>query len=229
MIPRRAVIAAVLAALALSGAAVAQPPADSLATRACVRAVRLTGRLTIDGILSEPAWQSGEPCTTFLQRIPFEGAPATLRTEVRVLYDDEALYVGARMFDSAPDSIVTRLSRRDASNSADRFAVYLDPFHDRRTGYYFMVNAAGTLFDGTLSNDVNDDKAWDGVWHGRARRDGQGWTVEMKIPTTSCASPAASRSRGGSTSDAPSRAVAKRTTSSSGRARLAASCRASPT
>ena len=99
-----------------------------------------------------------------------------------MIYDDDALYVGARMFDPAPDSIAARLSRRDVSIAADRFAVYLDPYHDHRTGYYFMVNAAGTLFDGTLSNDVSDDKAWDGVWEGRARVDGQGWSAEMRIP-----------------------------------------------
>jgi hypothetical protein len=90
---------------------------------------------------------------------------------VRVAYDDDALYVGARMYDPAPDSILARLTRRDASVASDRFAVYLDPYHDRRTGYYFMVNAAGTMYDGTLSNDVKNDKSWDGVWAGRARVD----------------------------------------------------------
>ena len=150
--------------------------------RPAVHAVRVADRITIDGVLSEAVWQGGDACTTFVQRSPREGAPATLRTEVRIAFDDDAIYIGARMFDPAPDSIMARLSRRDASISADRFAVYLDPYHDRRTGYYFMVNAAGTLYDGTLSNDVSNDKSWDGVWSARARVDRQGWCAEMRLP-----------------------------------------------
>jgi len=157
---------------------------DSLAgrPRATVVAVRASERIAVDGVLSEPVWSGAPACTTFVQRVPREGAAATLRTEVRVAYDDDAIYVGARMTDPAPDSIQARLSRRDVSVAADRFAVYLDPYHDRRTGYYFMVNAAGTLYDGTLSNDVSNDKSWDGVWSGRARVDAQGWCAEMRIP-----------------------------------------------
>jgi len=156
--------------------------APAAPARPDVHAVRLAGRVTVDGILSEPVWGGDNACTLFVQRVPREGASASLRTEVRVAYDDDALYIGARMHDPAPDSIQARLSRRDASVAADRFAVYLDPYHDRRTGYYFMVNAAGTLYDGTLSNDVSNDKSWDGVWAGRARVDGAGWCVEMRIP-----------------------------------------------
>jgi uncharacterized protein DUF5916/cellulose/xylan binding protein with CBM9 domain len=175
------------------------PPADTAATapvtarptaqaalrpagRPTVLAARTSGPITIDGVLAEPLWSDGEAFTTLVQRDPVEGAPPSQRTEVRVAYDDDALYVGARLLDSAPDSVVARLARRDASIASDRFALYLDPYHDRRSGYYFMVNAAGTQYDGTLSNDVEDDKSWDGVWEGRARMDDQGWTVEMRIP-----------------------------------------------
>ena len=97
-------------------------------------------------------------------------------------YDHDAIYVGARLYDTAPESVEARLARRDAGATSDRFGVYLDPYHDRRSGYYFMVNAAGTLYDGTLSNDVDQDAKWDGVWEGKARKDDQGWTVEMRIP-----------------------------------------------
>jgi hypothetical protein len=147
-----------------------------------VRAVRLNSPVAVDGVLSEPVWQDGNAFTAMVQRDPVEGAAPSQRTEVRIAYDDEAIYVGARLFDTAPDSIVARLARRDASIASDRFAVYLDPHHDRRSGYYFMVNAAGTLYDGTLSNDVEDDASWDGVWQGSARTDAHGWTVEMRIP-----------------------------------------------
>src|SRR5713101_8213649 len=95
-----------------------------------VHAIWLDGPVSIDGVLSEAVWQSGVPVTRFTQRDPVEGVPATERTEVRIAYDDEALYVGARMYDSHPDSIVARLCRRDVSIDSDRFAVFLDPFHD---------------------------------------------------------------------------------------------------
>lgn len=157
-------------------------PSASAAARFEVHAVRLTGPVVIDGVLDEPVWTEGREFDAFTQRDPVEGGPPSQRTEVRVAYDDEALYVGARLYDSAPDSIVRRLARRDDKIASDRFGVYLDPYHDRRSGYYFMVNAAGTLYDGTLSNDVDDDSSWDGVWRGRARMDDRGWTVEMRIP-----------------------------------------------
>ena len=167
-----------LLCLAAVTCAFAAPPDSSLT----VRAVRVTSPVAVDGVLSEAVWQADNAVTRFLQSDPHEGELATERTEVRVAFDDDALYVGARMYDSHPDSILARLVRRDASMSADRFTVFLDPFHDRRSGYYFAVNAAGVLYDGTLFNDGWDDSSWDGVWEGRARRDALGWTVEMRIP-----------------------------------------------
>ena len=172
------VAALTLAVLADTTAATRPPPPE----RPHVQAIRLEGPLSVDGVLSEPVWQAGEPFTAMTQRDPVEGAPASQRTEVRVAYDDYAVYVGARMYDSAPESIAVRLARRDASTASDRFAVYLDPLYDRRSGYFFMVNAAGTLYDGTLANDVEEDKSWDGVWEGRARTDAEGWTAEVRIP-----------------------------------------------
>jgi len=147
-----------------------------------VHAARVSTPISIDGVLSEELWHNGNAVTEFWQRDPYEGAPSSQRTEVRVAYDDDAVYVGARLYDSAPDSIIARLTRRDVSIPADRFSLYLDPFYDRRSGYYFMVNAAGTLYDGTLSNDGWEDNSWDGVWEGKARIDREGWTCEMRIP-----------------------------------------------
>lgn len=86
------------------------------------------------------------------------------------------------MYDSAPDSIVARLVRRDAFVNSDDIAVYLDPYHDRRSGFFFSINAAGTLSDGVLYNDDWDDNTWDGVWEGRVTIDDKGWTAEMRIP-----------------------------------------------
>src|SRR6185503_16094232 len=176
----------VAAFLALAAAANAAP-ADSTAARAAapcppVVAARLTAPVTVDGILSEPVWQNGNAVTDFKQRDPNEGTKPTQRTEVRVAYDDDAIYVGARCYDAHPESLLVRLSRRDVSVPADRFSIYLDPYHDKRTGYYFLVNAAGTLFDGTLSNDGWEDNSWDGVWSAKSKVDELGWSVEMRIP-----------------------------------------------
>lgn len=148
-----------------------------------VHASRLQGNaITIDGVLSEASWSAAVPVTDFTQREPNEGAAATERTDVRVLYDNDAIYVGARLYDRSPDSVMAQLARRDRVVSADRFLVFLDSYHDRRTGFFFGVNAAGTLYDGTLYNDDWDSDTWDGVWEGSASRDSAGWTAELKIP-----------------------------------------------
>ncbi len=97
-------------------------------------------------------------------------------------FDDVALYVGARLFDTQPQAIRSQLARRDRWVTADSFTVFLDPHRDRRSGVYFGVNAAGTQYDGTLMNDDWRDDSWDGVWQSEVVRDGQGWTVEMRIP-----------------------------------------------
>jgi hypothetical protein len=149
---------------------------------ASVRAIRASGEISLDGVLSEAGWAAALPVTSFTQREPNEGAPATERTEVRVLYDDDALYVGARLYDTSPDSIKGQLARRDRVSSSDRFLVFLDCYHDRRTGFFFGVNAAGTLYDGTLYNDDWDSDTWDGVWDGKVARDSLGWTAELRIP-----------------------------------------------
>jgi hypothetical protein len=147
-----------------------------------VHAVRARAEISLDGDLSEPGWARAQPVTSFTQREPHEGAPATERTEVRILYDDDALYVGARLYDSRPDSIMAQLARRDRITSADRFLVFLDCYHDRRTGFFFGINAAGTLYDGTLFNDDWDSDTWDGVWDGKVSRDSLGWSAELRIP-----------------------------------------------
>jgi hypothetical protein len=147
-----------------------------------VEASRLNREFTLDGILSESDWAAAKPAAEFTQREPLEGAPATEQTEVRVLYDNDALYVGARLYDSRPDSVKAQLARRDRITSSDRFVVFLDCYHDRRTGFFFGINAAGTLYDGTLFNDDWDSDTWDGVWEGQAHRDSLGWTAELRIP-----------------------------------------------
>jgi len=138
--------------------------------------------VTVDGRLDEPVWKTARSYTAFHQRDPIEGAPPTEQTEVLVAFDKDAVYVGAHLRDSAPAGIVARLARRDQDIMSDGFAVYLDPRHDRRTGAYFALNAAGTKYDGTLSNDDWQDSNWDPVWEGASLLGSDGWTAEMRIP-----------------------------------------------
>ncbi len=170
---------AALLSLALATVAIAAGPGQSVLE---VRAVRATSPIAIDGVISESAWQSAPIIADLKQSRPNEGADGSQRTEVRVLYDEQALYVAARMHDSHADSIVRMLSRRDNGMRSDAFMLYIDPYHDRRSGYYFGVNAAGTLFDGTLSNDDSRSASWDGVWDGCTKVDREGWTAEFRIP-----------------------------------------------
>jgi Domain of unknown function (DUF5916) len=156
---------------------------DSLvAPQRLVRAVRATKPAASNATSSDAPWPSADRVTGFVQRDPNEGTAPSESTVVWVGYDDAALYVVARMYDSHPDSIVGRLGRRDAVTNSDQFTVFIDPYHDRRSGYYFGVDAAGTLSDGTLYNDDWNDATWDGVWEGKATRDSLGWVAEFRIP-----------------------------------------------
>src|SRR5258706_8688809 len=109
-----------------------------------LRAVRLARPLTIDGYLLEPMWQTAERISGFVQRDPKEGEAASESTVVYIAYDDAALYIAARLYDSRPDSIVARLARRDQGTSSDRFQVFIDPYHDKRSGFYFGIDRKST-------------------------------------------------------------------------------------
>lgn len=165
-------------------------PARAESGIAPVRAQRLSQAVIVDGVLDEPVWQAAPGIGGLTQSEPTEGGTATQRTAVWIAYDDEALYVAARLDDAHPDSIVANLVRRDLMVASDRFTVYLDTSHDRRSGYFFSVSAAGVLWDGTLSNDDDSDGTWDGVWEGRAHRDAHGWSCELRIPFTQLRYPA---------------------------------------
>ncbi|HEY2934634.1 MAG TPA: DUF5916 domain-containing protein [Acidobacteriota bacterium] len=147
-----------------------------------VRARRLQEPITLDGVLSEAVWGNELAVSQFTQRDPKEGEPPTEKTEVRIAYDNSAIYIGAQMFDSTPDRIVGRLGRRDAALETDEFVFFVDPYHDKRSGFFFSINPAGCIRDGTLYNDSWQDGSWDGVWEGKARIDDKGWTAEMRIP-----------------------------------------------
>ena len=169
----------------------AQQPASpaaltSAAPPRTMQAVRITGAITLDGRLDEPAWATAQPSGDFVQSFPAPGKPAPDRTEIRVLYDDHALYVGIRMFDAHPDSIAAGLARRDATSStgiySDWVHVTIDSYHDRRTAYRFSTTPRGVQKDVFHSNDTNEDLNWDAIWEVGTRVDSLGWVAEYRIP-----------------------------------------------
>ncbi|MFH1195053.1 MAG: DUF5916 domain-containing protein [bacterium] len=150
-----------------------------------ISAVRVAEKISIDGILDEPIWKR-PGYTGLTQQEPTQGVAPSQKSEVWVAYDDEAIYFAAKYYDSNPDSILARLVRRDFiwGDPSDGLVLYLDPYNDNRSGYFFYVSAAGTLADGLLENDVKqpNDLTWDAVWEGVPHIDAEGWSVEIKIP-----------------------------------------------
>jgi hypothetical protein len=156
-----------------------------LAAQPSLRAQWITAPITLDGKLDEPVWRTGTSATAFVQRTPQNGSPASQKSEVRIAYDANALYVGVRNFDTAPDSIAQQLGRRDAEDLyADWFYVGFDSYGDKRTAFTFGVNPRGVLTDGYVTNDNLEDFdiTWDAVWNVAARIDSAGWTAEFRIP-----------------------------------------------
>lgn len=167
------------------GVSLGQAPAQTPAPKAVptLRAQRVTGAINLDGRLDEPVWAAASVATDFTQSWPSAGAAAQQRSEARILYDDVALYVGARLYDTAPDSIAAQLARRDATGIySDWLHVVIDSRHDRRTAFRFSVNPRGVKKDVYHSDDGNEDLGWDAVWEVATRQDSAGWVAEYRIP-----------------------------------------------
>lgn len=143
--------------------------------------------IKVDGKLDEPVWQTIEPITNFTQTQPNEGAPVSRRTEVRIFYDDNNIYFGFR-FEDDPDRINYHFVARDVGSGSDSADILLDTFHDRRTGYFFSITAAGAQFDGTYDESRGGqgfgtiDLTWDGIWYSGVSRESWGWSAEVVIP-----------------------------------------------
>ena len=153
------------------------------AARRALTAVRVEQPVRLDGILNEQVWSTAQAGSDFIQRFPNPGQGATLRTEVRVAYDDAAVYVAARMFDPHPDSIAAPLARRDPEDiNSDWIDVIFDSYNDRRTAYRFGVNPAGTKLDVYHFNDDDADDSWNAHWDVATRIDSLGWTAEIRVP-----------------------------------------------
>jgi hypothetical protein len=161
----------------------APPVASDDQASLVVTAIRRSGALTIDGSLDEANWRNASAAGGYLTQIdPSEGSPSPERTELRVLYDDDAIYIGARMYDSTGD-VRKRLGRRDQfSQDSDWFDVMLDSYHDHVNAYQFSVNPAGVKRDQVISGTGRFDSSWNAVWDAAAAIDDEGWSVEMRIP-----------------------------------------------
>ena len=145
-------------------------------------AKRRSGPVSIDGKMDEAAWQAATPVTDFRQLDPNEGQPASERTEARILIDDDAVYVGMRLFDREPRLIQSQLARRDEPIDGDLVEVTFDSYHDHLSAVIFRVSAGGAKRDATVSSSGNQDNTWDAVWDGVATIDSLGWTAEFRIP-----------------------------------------------
>ncbi|MGW8268087.1 MAG: DUF5916 domain-containing protein, partial [Longimicrobiales bacterium] len=148
-----------------------------------VHATRTSEAIHLDGHLTEEAWQLATPARVFTQLDPWEGEPATEDTEVYILYDDDALYIGAILTDSRPVS--TRLGRRDGFlMDSDWLTISLDSYNDNRSGFKFEVNPSGVRGDEALSRgqDRRGDGSWDPVWEAATQITPTGWTAELRIP-----------------------------------------------
>lgn len=142
------------------------------------------GSIRVDGHLNDAAWSQAQPITDFVQKEPTEGARPTEEMDVRIVYDDGAVYIGARMYNRGQTPIQAPLGRRDAVNQAEYLLIHLDTFFDRRTAYAFGVTASGVRIDRFYPQDSenNFDEGFDPVWEVRTAFENQAWTAELWIP-----------------------------------------------
>lgn len=148
-----------------------------------LQAIRTADGPKIDGILTDEVWKTATLATGFVQNRPFPGKqePLSKRTEMRLLYDNNAIYVGARMYDN-PDSVVHELVSRDDIGNADYIGIIFDTFSDGMNGNGFFITAAGVQFDAKYSQQGGEDATWNAVWESSVVRDKEGWTAELRIP-----------------------------------------------
>lgn len=180
-----------LQAAQLASAAPVTPHPDPLPVGvSTLAAVRADFPPVLDGRDDDPVWVLTPLITTFREVRPREDGEPRQRTSARIAYDARNLYVFVRAYDTAPDSIIKLLARRDADNPSDQIIVMVDSYHDRRTGYEFVVNPVGVKQDVAIYDDGNEDPAWDGVWDVATRVDSLGWTAEYRIPLSQLRYPA---------------------------------------
>jgi len=148
-----------------------------------VVATRITSPIILDGKLDETVWRTA-PAIDLVQQAPRPGAPTPYRTEVKILRSNDAIYFGFICHDPKPKAIAVHTQRRDGDVTGDdTVAIVLDTYGDRRTGYFFQINAAGTRVDGLISNPESAALDWDGIWDAHTARSEDGWSAEIVVPT----------------------------------------------
>jgi hypothetical protein len=176
----------VISAVSVAAAGAADNPIDYNTARLDRKllATRATGPIELDGRLDETSWLTAALAKDFVQNDPREGEPATFDTEVRLLYDDEALFIGVFAKDDSPGEIIINELRKDFNTgSGDAFQVVIDTFKDERNGYQFAVNPMGAKWDAQMSNEGRETNSnWDGVWDVQTRVGEDGWYAEIRIP-----------------------------------------------
>jgi len=138
--------------------------------------------IRLDGVLDDEAWQLAPVGRGFRQMDPDRGAPASVPSVFKVAYDRDAIYFAVACYEDDMANLTSCLSRRDQIEASDMVSIYIDPYHDRTTGYNFVVNPEGVLQDSYLFDNGNRDKDWNAVWEAEVSRDEHGWYVEMRIP-----------------------------------------------
>ena len=192
--------AASLASLLLAAPLVAQTPDQTAPPRPIAHAVRVEVGPVLDGHLDDEAWARATVLSGFVQHEPFDGRPATERTEVRIVFDREAIYIGARLYDRDPSGIVHGEVRRDVDlKEQDAFLIILDTYQDRQNGFVFGTTPAGIEHDGQITKEGEGgfggpsstprsgqtgapNLNWDGTWKVATSVDSAGWTAEFRIP-----------------------------------------------
>ncbi|MGE0407054.1 MAG: DUF5916 domain-containing protein, partial [Candidatus Korobacteraceae bacterium] len=171
--------------LALSGPAADLFSQQNSAGSATISARVVDAGIQLDGRLDEPAWRNAPP-VALTQQSPAPGEPTPYHTSVRVLIEGNVLYIGFEGIDPDPDRIAIHTKRRDGDlDGDDSFSLVLDPYGDRRTGFFFQTNAAGARVDGLIASVEDPSLEWDGIWDVRAHRLEDRWTAEFRIPVQS--------------------------------------------
>ena len=145
---------------------------------------KVNSSIKIDGILDDPGWEESIPSSGFIQQEPYDKSPASQRTVVRVIMDDDNFYFGITCYDNQPNKIISNEMRRDASLlNNDNIEIFLDTFNDKKNCYYFRTNPSGARYDAMISEEgknVNYD--WNTIWRCSAKKSDPGWTAEIAIP-----------------------------------------------
>jgi hypothetical protein len=186
---RRVIPAAGVALLIATGVS-AQDVAGLPPDRRILQAERMQPdeRIVLDGVLDEPVWRRAVHGGEFIQQEPVLGAQPTERTEVRVAFNRDHLYIGVICFDSEPDKLQGNTRKRDEFLGADdRFMWTMDTFLNQQTGYFFEMNPAGLMADALMGPGGSNNREWDGIWNARVRQSEIGWTIEIDIPFRSIA------------------------------------------